>query len=65
MPVSEEPPDIVSFCEYVNTSDFSDPGVYHNIFTKLIATSDIVSADSFDQMSLQIVCGYQYILFFI
>ena len=43
--VPEEPPDPSSFCEDIYSSKFSDPSLYHNIFTKLIATSDIVSAN--------------------
>ena len=42
-----------------------DPELYHNISTKLIATSDIGSADLFGQLPLQSVRGFQYVQFFI
>ena len=41
--VPEEPPDPSSFCEDIDSSEFSIPSLYHNIFTKLIATSDIAA----------------------
>ena len=63
--VPEESPDPSSFCEDIDSSEFSDPSLYHNIFTKLIATSDIISADHSGQMQMQSVRGYQYVLFFI
>ena len=50
--IPEEPPDPSSFCEDIESSDFSDPFLYHNIFTKLIATSDIISVDLSGQMPL-------------
>ena len=55
--VPEEPPNPLSFCEDIDS--------YHNIFTKLIATSDIVSVDLSCQIQMQNVRGYQNVLFFI
>ena len=63
--VPEEPPEPSSFCEDIDSSEFSDPSLYHHIFTKLIATSDIVSADLSGQMQMQSIRGYQYVLLFI
>ena len=63
--VSEEPPDPPSFCKDIDPSEFVDPELYHNIFTKLIATSDIVSPDLSVQLTLQSIRGFQYALFFI
>ena len=58
-------PDPSSFCKDIDSSEFSDPSLYHHIFTKLIATSDMVSADLSGQMQMQSIRGYQYVLFFI
>ena len=63
--IPDEPPDSISFCEDVDSSDYSDHVTYHNIFTKIVATSDILSADLSGQMPMQSVHEYQNILFFI
>ena len=61
--VPQRQPDPPSFCEDIDSSEFSDPSLYHHIFTKLIATSGFVAADLSDQMEMQSVRGHGYVFF--